>query len=347
MANVATQIIWPTDSTILVRVVVLNVGQGDSAIVLVAEGESYRTLLVDINMHSKLGIDVPKLVADLVGKNGLDVFINTHPHNDHLCGVTELSDAVDIREVWHSGHVPGKEDRDAYDNLQKVIKKTKKSYGDSAEVLLLASKSPVAIGEAEYYILSPAKYVVDSVSGETEGGRRKRIHEQCAVLKFGLPRRWIMLTGDADRDAWELHIAKYHKDRIQADVLAAAHHGSRSFFKHEEEEEPYLDALQGIAPTHVILSAPKSNESRHEHPHPDAVELYEDEVGAEGMHHTGKDRHSFICDIFRDGSFEVTPDDGKLFEAYPYAADDPDDGETKSVSLQNSRPRTPPAQPFA
>ena len=351
MPNVARDVIWPTNTSIVVRVVVLNVGQGNSAVVLVRSGESYQTLLVDINLHTDLGIDVPALMTDLVGDTGLDVFINTHPHNDHLCGVTELSDAVEIREVWHSGHVPGKKDRDAYDNLQKVIQKVTKAYGEQAEVELLGSKSPTAMGDAGYYVLSPAKHVVEDIAGETEDERRKRIHEHCAVLKFGIPETWIMLPGDADRDAWELHITEYHKDRIGAAILAAAHHGSRSFFKKDEDDpDPYLDGLKGIDPKHVIISAPTPENSRHEHPHEDAVALYADHVTKDELYHTGKDGHSFVCDVFENGTYGLVSDDGKLFKAYPYTGDGNDEGSgsgKQAVSIQESRPGVPPARPFA
>src|ERR1700687_2107281 len=116
MANAAHEIIWPIDPNILVRVVVLYVGQGNSAIVLAADSSTYKTMLVDINLDKKAkGIDVPRLMADLVGDIGLDIFTNTPPHDDHLCAVVELDQAVTIGEVWHSGHVPGPDDCDAFE----------------------------------------------------------------------------------------------------------------------------------------------------------------------------------------------------------------------------------------
>ena len=122
--NVAKDVIWPRkESDVLVRVVWLYVGQGSSIIVLVADGDGYRSLLIDTNLdEDNGGIDVPRLVKALVGEDGLDVFVNTHPHNDHLGGIVELADRVTISEVWHSGHVPGKKHRDSYDNLMNVVK---------------------------------------------------------------------------------------------------------------------------------------------------------------------------------------------------------------------------------
>lgn len=355
MSNTARDIIWPTDSDILLRVVMLHVGQGSSTVVLGAEGEGYRTLLLDINRDEKgEGIDVPALMTDLLDGAGLDVFANSHPHNDHLCGVKDLSDAVTIRSVWHSGHEPGKDDRASYDDLLEVIEKVTKEYGADAEVELLGSKSPVAFGEAEYYVLAPAKHICDELSDETEAERRKRIHEQCAVLKFGTPDTWVMLPGDADRDAWEQNILPYHNDRAGAQVLAAIHHGSRSFFKDgEDDDTPYLTALETIDPEYVIVSAPKQENSRHGHPHDDAMGFYEDQVGAENLFHTGEQLHSYICDVFRDGRYEVSDDGGKLAEAYPYDAGTKADGgeggsQAKAApSIFAPRPNIRESRPFA
>jgi hypothetical protein len=194
---------------------------------------------------------------------------------------------------------------------------------------LLGSRSAEQIGEAQYYVLAPAEHVVEDIEGETGEDRYRRIHEQCAVLKFGTPGRWIMLTGDADRDAWEKHIS-YHAERFPASVLSAAHHGSRTFFRYDEKDDPYLDALQTIAPEYVVISAPTSKESRFEHPHDDAVGYYADEVGEDNILHTGEKCHSFICDIFRDGTYQICPDNGDLADAYPAEDDDAKSESTKA-----------------
>lgn len=330
MANVAREVIWPKSNDVLVRVVFLYVGQGDSTIVLVRSGTTCKTILVDINRDKEGngGISVPRLMKDLLAEQAgkLDVFVNTHPHNDHLDDLEDLDKSVDIQEVWHSGHVPGKEHRKSYDVLQKVIKRVKKKHGDAAETELRGSRSATVMGDAEYYVLAPAEHVKDEIDDESDETRYRRIHEQCAVLKFGKNKTWVMLTGDADRDAWEKHITEYHAERLSAQVLSAAHHGSRSFFRYDEEDDPYKDALQKISPTYVIISAPKSDESPHSHPHEDAVGFYEEEVGADNVLHSGQNRESYICDIFSNGDFEVRADT-KLVDEYGTGdgSDDEDD----------------------
>ena len=203
--NKAKELLWPTDPNILVRFVWLYVGQGSSTIVLVRDGNTYISLLVDINLDPQNGgVNVPSLLTDLLSQGNLDVFVNTHPHNDHLKGLTELSDKIDINTVWHSGHKPGKKYNDAYKDLMKVVDKVKNAGGN--EIILEGSKEKKLIGEASYYILAPAEYVADEIEDEEADVRYRRIHEQCAVLKFGIDQTWGLIPGDANCDAFEKYI---------------------------------------------------------------------------------------------------------------------------------------------
>jgi competence protein ComEC len=331
--TVARSTLWPTNSNILVRVAFLYVGQGASAVVFVADGVGYKVLLVDINLDNGAGgIDVPRLMKDLLNGQGLYAYVNTHPHDDHLRGVKKLSDAVRILNVWHSGHIPSKKYGACFDELKEVIEKVKKDGG--SEVELEGSRSMKSLGEGFYYVLSPAAHVTDDVNDEEPEVRYRRIHEQCAVLKFGKGSNWIMLPGDADWVAFQDHIM-YHKDRLGAFALGASHHGSRTFFREtdEDDDEPYLDALQAINPTYVVVSAPKQSESRHDHPHDDAIQIYEDHVGAENVFHLGADRECYIFDIFKNGTHSgAISDDGKLAVEYGLSDDDGGDGDSKTES---------------
>jgi beta-lactamase superfamily II metal-dependent hydrolase len=327
--NLARELLYPTDPKILVRVVFLYVGQGASAVAFVKDGDAYRVVVVDINLDRKNGgIDVPRLIVDILNGAPLDVFANTHPHDDHLCGTQELSDAIDIKAVWHSNHKPSKKYGSRHGELTALIKKVTNKYGKAAEVIIEGSRSAVTYGEAEYHFLSPAEHVTDDVNEEDADKRRARIHEQCGVIKFGKNTTWIMIVGDADRCAFEKHITKYHKERLPSFALGGSHHGSRTFFKETEEQDPYLDGLNAIDPEYVVLSAPTQDESPHGHPHDDAVELYEDHVGEENVLHTGEERYCYWFDIYTDGTHsETQTDDGQLAEEYGLDDDSDDDDE--------------------
>jgi len=280
---------------------------------------------VDTNKDAKSGgINVPKMMKDLLDGDSLYAFVNTHPHDDHICDVKELGDAIEIDQVWHSDHRPSKKHGGKFEDLTALISQVEEAGG---EILILeGSRTAVSIGDAQYHVLAPAEHLTDEVNEEDADERYARIHEQCVVIKFGDGTNWHMNLGDADRTAFEKHIVPYHKERLGAYVLAASHHGSITFFRDNEEDEPYMDGLEAINPTYIVISAPTQEESRHGHPDDDAVELYENKVGAENVLHTGKDRHSFIFDIYKDGTFSgAMSDEGKLAEEYGHTEDGDDE----------------------
>lgn len=323
--TVARRVLFPTDPNILCRVAFLYVGQGASAIVFMKAPVGFKILVVDINLDRKRGgIDVPKLMKDLLDKGeDVEAFVNTHPHSDHLCGTTELDEAVTIKNVWHSGHIPGPDDMGKYEELQKLIKKVKKNGGE--ERILEGSRDSSPIGLAEHHVLAPAGYVTDDVNDETPKQRRKRIHEQCAVIKFGKDPNWVIIVGDADKCAFQNHITKYHEDRLPSVVLAASHHGSRTFFVENEGDEPYKDALEKINPEYVVVSAPE--DSPHDHPHKDAMKLYEEHCGKDNVVYMGEgsQNYCYITDVYENGYSGVADDQGELSQTYGLA-DDEDGG---------------------
>jgi len=180
------------------------------------------------------------------------------------------------------------------------------------------------LGEIDYVVLSPAKYLCEDITDEDADTRDKRIHEQCGVIKFtyGNPAKSIMITGDSDKEAWMEHITDYHKEKLPADVLSASHHGSRSFFKDGEgDEDIYEDHIEEIKPTYLIVSAPKREDSPHKHPHKDAMELYKKHVDEDGIFHLGSEPYSVIVDIDQSGNMEVQTDT-ELIAEYGGGKDD-------------------------
>lgn len=314
--------IWPDDADVLVRAIFLNVGQGASTLLMLGSDEGYLTALVDINVAAGEGrVHVPRLLADVLGdEHGLDCFINTHPHLDHLRGLDELGSVVPVRNVWHTGLDPGEDHKEAYEILETLISEVTERGGSIQK--LTGSRTPRQLGHATCYVLAPAPHVQDEIDDETADEKYARMHEDCAVLRIGVDGNSVLLPGDADRKAFETYITEYHKSRLQTTVLAAPHHGSRSFFfSGGEDEDPYLDALDAITPEWVVVSAPQRSESEHDHPDPEAMDIYREEVGEGKVLHTGKDGYSFICDFRGDGTCEVWDDEGLLAESFPTQED--------------------------
>lgn len=318
MTNIAKDVIIPIGPNVF-RTIFLYVGQGDSTLLVVPDGDNYKYVLIDSNYDEDAGgIDVVKLLEDLFQgqQKGLDVYVNTHPHKDHLGKVKEIYENIGIDQLWHSGHKPGGDHKDAYKDLEFVIK----NLGDKNVFRLRGSRDDnkldekeVVLGDINYNILAPADYVSDEIEDEKPDERYRRIHEQCGVIqfKYGQDEKQIIITGDADYNAWKEHITQYHKDRLPSTVLSAVHHGSRSFFWKDSNTDidPYCEHFDNINPTYIIVSAPKEKESKHDHPHKEAMDLYMEKVGEDNVFHLGDKRECIIVDIYDNGEIDLYPDD--------------------------------------
>lgn len=331
--NVARDLLWPTDTTIVIRVCFLYVGQGSSILLLVRDGDRHRAVVIDCNLDTAAGgIDVPRMLLDLLEDKTLYLFINTHPHDDHLKGIKQIHDSLTVENVWHSGHVPSKKFGKHHPELVALIKAVEKKSKDAVRELS-GSNTALELLDAKAHVLAPADHVKDDVNDEDPDVRYRRIHENCSVIRFsvGTGDGSVLVTGDADLRAFENHITKYHKDHLPSTILDASHHGSRTFFVEDEKDEPYMDGLEAINPTWVVVSAPTVEESRHCHPHEFAMKLYREHVGDNNVLHTGAERETFYFDIFQDGTVsECQSDEGDLAEEYGLTSDDDDGGNSGS-----------------
>lgn len=323
--TVAKNLLLPAQG--VARVVFLYVGQGESTLLIAPDGAGFRYMLVDVKRsHAHGGMDVVAMLEDLLprdagGKPVLDVFVNTHPHCDHIGGVAQLRERIIVREVWHSGFEPSDHHQSAYAEYMKLVEEVSKNGGRVWEYR--GSRSADKFGDLSFDVLAPADHAKQEVMEESGEARDQKIHDHCGVLRFryGAQERRVLLTGDADRAAWENYIldGDYHAERAAADILSAPHHGSRSFFKYgdEEDDDVYVHHLEAIAPTWVIVSSPGKKKSPFDHPHDDAMSIYKQHVSAENIHVLGESQACFIYEIAADGMHELWSDDGDLVEAYP------------------------------
>lgn len=347
--TIAEKVIKPTKAGIF-RTIFLYTGQGESTLLVIPTGSGvtdYIYVLIDSDMDKEPNeIDLVEMFKDLFKSNGkLNTFINTHPHNDHIGGIKDVYNETKFAEVWHANHKPGKKHKEKYEDLKYVIDKV----GKSNEYFLLGTddlnsvrntedkKVIKMLGNVDYQILSPAKYLCEDINEEDQDTRDDRIHEQCGVIKFtyGKDAKSILFTGDSDKEAWKSHITAHHKNNLPSFVLSASHHGSRSFFKKgKDDEDIYEKHVEYIAPTYLIISAPKKDKSPYDHPHDDAMELYRKYVEEDNIMHLGANVESVIVDIDSDGNIEVKVDKD-LVEAYGKGNDDEggdDDKKTRDYS---------------
>jgi competence protein ComEC len=314
MSNIAKKICIPNEKGIF-RAIFLYVGQGDSTLLVVPDKDNYRFVLIDCNRHPEAkGIDLSKMIKDLCD-NPLDLFINTHPHKDHLLGIKDIHKEVTVSKIWHSGHEPKGDHKDAYKELKDVMK----DIGEDNVSELRGTKEKKNLWDISYNCLAPAEYLKDDIDKEEADTHYKRIHEYCTVLRltYGKEPKSILMTGDADYVAWKEHITDYHAERLPSQVLSAAHHGSRSFFMEKEGDDPYEEHIKKISASHLVISAPSRSESDFDHPHKDAIKIYEKHIDKDCIINLGDNKECIIADIDSDGNIDIRPDK-ELVEAYGF-----------------------------
>ncbi|MET3129582.1 beta-lactamase superfamily II metal-dependent hydrolase [Arcicella rosea] len=346
--TVAEKIIKPTKPSIL-RAIFLYTGQGESTLLVIPTGSTvndYEYVLIDSDKDNEENeIDIVALFKDLFKTSGeLSKFINTHPHNDHVGGIKEIYDEIGFKEVWHSNHKAGGVHKKKYEDFISVVK----AVGKNNEYFLLGTNDLNKIrtsedneiikklGLIDYQVLSPAQYLCEDIEEGTADERDRRIHEQCGVIKFtyGKDAKSILITGDSDKEAWKEHITDYHKESLPSYLLSASHHGSRTFFKeNKEDEDIYEKHIEEIKPIYLVISAPKQKESPHGHPHDDAMELYKKHVDEDNILHLGAKLESVIVDIDAEGNIELKIDK-ELVQEYG-KANDKDDSNKKNESYQD------------
>lgn len=346
MSTLAENIILPPSRSTF-RTVFLYVGQGESTLLVVPDGQGgSRFILADINLGAAQGgIDVIRLLEDLLPKeNGtpvLDVFMNTHPHNDHLCGIGELRRRIRVREVWHTGFTPSDRHQANYAEFMRLVDNVAADGGHVWEYR--GTRDTSLVGAVTLNVLSPAHHTKEEISQLKGKERDCRIHDHCGVMRFGygqMPKH-VLITGDADKVAWKDYIlgpTDYHRDRVPAAVLSASHHGSRSFFKDcEEDPAPYTRHMELIQPTWVVISSPSQANSPHGHPHDDAIELYRQHMAhPENVLVLGERPECLIYDVTVDGNHALESDNGVLVDAY--ALGDGDGGGTAGSSAKVAAP---------
>ena len=223
-------------------VVFIDVGQGDSILVILP---NTKTLLIDGGEREGYG----KVLATLQehGLSYVDVVVATHPHADHIGGLVDVIKSVDIGEVLDSGQVHTTQTfedfLDAIDTKQIPLRSVRQ--GDSINL------DPTV----KIDVLNPPVNLLDSADNEAG------FNDNSVVLKLTYGEFSALLTGDME-ERNEARLVSENTTGLDADVLKAGHHGSRT-----SSSLPFLNA---VTPEVVIISLGAGN--TYGHPHQEALD---------------------------------------------------------------------------
>ncbi|MGL5417109.1 MAG: ComEC/Rec2 family competence protein [Clostridium sp.] len=220
-----------TDSTTLknidsteLKVHFINTGNSDAILI---QGE--KTLLIDGGDN-----DDEKLVVDYIKKqniNTIDYLIATHPHADHIGGLDNVIDNLQVNNLFVAN---GDSDTATY-----------KDFITSASNKGLSPSVPLET--ATFELSKTANFKVFN----TNGGPNSNDQSLIVLLENGDDT--LLFTGDAEKDT-ELEVLNKLPD---IDLLKVSHHGSKTSTSSE--------FLNKVKPEYAVITVGKDNKYNHPH----------------------------------------------------------------------------------
>lgn len=178
---------------------VLDVGQGSSTL-FYSDGHA---ILVDCGGNEDNAGDIAADYAQAMGVSALDALVLTHYDSDHINGVSELMERMDISTVF----LPDIQ-RDSTGRTEVLA--LCEQHGCNVE-LIYYNDVDLAFGSALLKIYLPMGDTTSSSSG---------LSVQCSANDYD-----VLITGDMDLQTE--HILLRYKDISSVDCLIVGHHGSK------------------------------------------------------------------------------------------------------------------------
>lgn len=228
---------------------VLDIGQGDAIFMRFPNG---KTMLVDGGIrtqHMDMGNRVVLPFLRSQGISHIDVVVGSHAHSDHIGGLIAVLERVHVGHYLDSG-------QPANTWTAREVRRLVSEKGVRYHAVA-AGDSLVGLGGVGGVVLHPVADFVSDEDGVSHG-----LNNGSVVMRFTYLGRSILLTGDIEHET-DGALLRWN-ERLRADILKAAHHGSRT-----SSTQAFLN---GVRPSWVAVSCGIKNKFRH--PSPDVIDRY-------------------------------------------------------------------------
>lgn len=213
------------------KIIFLNVGQGDAILIRTVKGEN---ILIDGGPNKNIIFKLDSYIPFYERK--IDLMILTHPDPDHLNGLVEVLKRYPTRKVFYNGV---KDNDLTYSEFLKIIEEKK----IEKEVVWLGKNFEFKNGKIEIF------YPFENLSGL----EFKNDNDSSIVFKLTYGKIRILFTGDATKKIEE-KLIENNLD-LEAEILKVAHHGSK--------DSTSLNFLEKVKPIYAVISV---GENKFGHP---------------------------------------------------------------------------------
>ncbi|MBR4905333.1 MAG: MBL fold metallo-hydrolase [Clostridia bacterium] len=186
------------------EVVVIDVGQGDSILLVSPEG---KTMLVDAG--PKDSFERIRQALDVHGVSSLDVVVATHPHADHIGSMAEVLNAYPVGTFVTIPETIG---------MYAAVDTALVENGCSVCFAEGGTTIPWA-GSCTVTVLNP----IASYNAEQD-----ELNDRSVVLHVRYGDTAVLLAGDAEELAEKRMLDTFPQSMLRANVLKLGHHGSSS-----------------------------------------------------------------------------------------------------------------------
>ncbi|MBR4110178.1 MAG: MBL fold metallo-hydrolase [Clostridia bacterium] len=234
-----------------------DVGQADCTFIRI-DGH---TMLIDAGNKNDADTDLKitdniNIVYELkqLGVKKIDIFINTHPHEDHMGGSAAIIENFEVGLVIAPNNEADDITTEFYTEFAKLVEKK--------EINWSYPKEHIKIGESFNF----GSAIVTILSPNADMYKDKNNYSIALIIEY--EGKSILFTGDIEEKAENeiLTMALEKGILLDVDVLKSAHHGSET-----SSSQEFLDAVK---PEFVVISCGWDN--TYGHPDDVVIQRYRD-----------------------------------------------------------------------
>jgi len=216
-----------------------DVGQGDATLIETPKG---RQILIDGGPDRSVLRELSQTMP--WWDRSIDVVIATHPDADHVSGLIDVLERYDVSYILEPGVL---HDTPQAESLLSLV------ANEDAERLLARRGQYIDFGDGvRLEILFPDR---DATHLET--------NTASIVARIVYGETSFLFTGDAP-ESIETYLVSLHGSDLEADVLKAGHHGSRS--------SSSLLFAGYVSPEHAVIS--RGCDNSYGHPHQEVLDTF-------------------------------------------------------------------------